>query len=149
KGNIDQVSWVGFSPDGRTLGTSCHDGTLKLWSTASWTQAAVLWDPRLAEGIGFSPDGTRMFTARADGSIRVWHAAGMAEAEPQLITATHEHAAVEAEQTHDWAAAISHLDALISMKPAAAGLRERRGNACAWLGRWAQAKADFDRLAEL
>ena len=70
-----QVECVAFSPDGRTVVTGMHGGTVYIWDAATgkflgWLpshgQGDVIW------GIEFSRDGRHLVTASSIGPVRVW-----------------------------------------------------------------------------
>jgi WD40 repeat protein len=70
-----QVECVAFSPDGRTVATGMHGGTVYIWDTAtgkypgwlpSQAQGDVIW------GIEFFGDGRHVVTASSYGPVRVW-----------------------------------------------------------------------------
>jgi eukaryotic-like serine/threonine-protein kinase len=68
------VSFLDFSPDGKTLAISDWGGTVVLWDTGTQTQMAS-WkaDWHAVTALAFSPDGTRLATALSDGrAARVW-----------------------------------------------------------------------------
>jgi Flp pilus assembly protein TadD len=48
-----------------------------------------------------------------------------------------------------WSAALFHANWLVAAEPASARSRRDRGYACARLGRWAEAVAEYGRVAEL
>lgn len=61
------------SPDGRWLAVGTWVGTVLVWDTTSWTQAAALrGHARLVDGLDFSPDGRLFATASREGHARVW-----------------------------------------------------------------------------
>jgi RNA polymerase sigma factor (sigma-70 family) len=70
-----QVECVAFSPDGRTVVTGMHGGTVYIWNAATgrylgWLpsqgQGDVIW------GIEFTPDGRHVVTGSYTGPVRVW-----------------------------------------------------------------------------
>ncbi|MHC4943385.1 MAG: protein kinase domain-containing protein [Planctomycetota bacterium] len=69
------VPWLAFSPDGKRIATSGHDGHFSIWDRE--TAERILNVP-CHEGpvwsIDFSPDGKRIVTSGADLAARVWDA---------------------------------------------------------------------------
>lgn len=66
---------MAFSPDGRTVATGLHGGTVYIWNAATgeylgWLpsqgQGDVIW------GIEFTPDGRHVVTGSSIGPVRVW-----------------------------------------------------------------------------
>ncbi len=64
-----------FSPDGRRLATTSHDGVVRLWDAQSGREAAPLegHGPKVAQ-IQFSSDGSFLASASVDGTVRLWDA---------------------------------------------------------------------------
>ena len=85
KGHRRGISACDLSPDGKTLATASHDGTIKLWHLATGRELLTL-DFHLAYQLSFSPDGQHLgavsfdFTAPPGQMIsrkekfRIWHA---------------------------------------------------------------------------
>ena len=71
RGHDHKVGWATFSPDGRTVVTASHDGTARLWDSASGRQTAI---PRGHNGgvfyAHFSPNGRAVVTASYDKTTR-------------------------------------------------------------------------------
>jgi RNA polymerase sigma factor (sigma-70 family) len=70
-----QVECVAFSPDGRTVATGMHGGTVYIWNTA--TGRYLGWLPSQGQGdtiwgIEFTPDGRHVVTGSYTGPVRVW-----------------------------------------------------------------------------
>jgi WD40 repeat protein len=155
-GNTDQINWIGFSPDGRTLGTACADGMIRLWSTASWSEVASMNDPNLEFGTAVSPDGIRLFTGCWNGRIRVWRAATRSDADAQADRLADLRAVAQAERLdslsvaispgdkrRNWADALPPLDRLIQRQPREGSYRLRRGHVFMQLGQWDKAATDL------
>jgi WD40 repeat protein len=70
-----QVECIAFSPDGRTVATGMHGGTVYIWDAA--TGKYLGWLPSQGPGddiwgIEFTPDGRHVVTASSTGPVRVW-----------------------------------------------------------------------------
>ena len=64
---------VAFSPNGKLLASGGDDHRVRLWSTTSWKQAAVLEGHDGAiRALAFSRDGKRLATGSSDEVTRVW-----------------------------------------------------------------------------
>jgi WD40 repeat protein len=70
------VADVEFSPDGKVLATSNHDGATQLWDPGNGASLRTLGDEGGAVvDVAFSPDGAFLATASTDGGVRVWRVA--------------------------------------------------------------------------
>jgi WD40 repeat protein len=66
RGHTGQVQSLDFSPDGVTLASAAHDGTVRLWEVAGGAEVRAL-DPGVGKlhAVGFAPDGlTLAFSSR-------------------------------------------------------------------------------------
>jgi tetratricopeptide (TPR) repeat protein len=151
---------VGFSADGRRLVVVSVRGVAAAWDVG--TGQRIAGEPAAADlprDRRFSPDGKRL--ARGDGDLVVIRELQAPDAREldrrRLRTASdpgwHEQEASRRETStlwrpaRWWGAAAWHLDRLVAGRPDDPSLRQRRGEALAELGRWAEARADFAAVA--
>jgi WD40 repeat protein len=67
------VVGMGFSPDSRTLATSCLDGTIRLWDLAAQKQRAVLKGGTASPAsIALSPNGKVLASEQEAGVLGLW-----------------------------------------------------------------------------
>jgi WD domain, G-beta repeat len=85
EGHADWVSSVAFSPDGKTLLSGSHDGTLILWDVVTGRQLRSIEGHRQHDrpfavlSVAFSPDGKMLLSASEDNTLRLWDASTGAE----------------------------------------------------------------------
>ena len=83
EGHRDSVQSVAFSPDGKTLVSSCMDRTIKLWDVESDRLRATLKGHKgCVSSVAFSPDGKTLASASDDNTIKLW------DMETATLTAT-------------------------------------------------------------
>ena len=64
-----------FRPDGRAIATACHDGTARIWDTATGKPLCPPLKHASSVGVvAFHPDGHLVLTGSYDGTARVWDA---------------------------------------------------------------------------
>ena len=75
-GHKGAVTAVAIAPDGTWLATSSHDGTARIWDTATGQQRAVLTGPfGDVRAVAIAPDGTWLATADNYRTARTWDTA--------------------------------------------------------------------------
>ncbi len=73
-GHTNEVAWVAFSPNGRTLASASRDGTIKIWEvqTGDLLRTLVGHEGQV-ESVAFSPDGETLASCGQDLIIRFWN----------------------------------------------------------------------------
>jgi WD40 repeat protein len=74
EGHSDDVTYVAFSPDGKTLASTARDQTLRFWDVGTGKQRFVhKQQGELIETLAFSPDGKLLASAPGpNGQIQLW-----------------------------------------------------------------------------
>ena len=82
EGHAGRVSWVSFAPDGRQIVTGSrdrshdhrhyHDGTARVWDTATGCQLRCLEPSYELAAVALNPDGRQVLTVAPDSTARVW-----------------------------------------------------------------------------
>jgi WD40 repeat protein len=71
-GHLGPIWSVGFSPDGKLVGTVSDDKTARLWDVQSGHEVRrFAYSAGLAD-VAFSPDGEYLLTGSYDGTARLW-----------------------------------------------------------------------------
>ncbi len=75
EGHTDEVSFVGFSPDGSTLASGSRDNTIRLWNANTGEHLQTLNGHKSpVYTVGFSPDGNTLASGSWDRTVRLWNA---------------------------------------------------------------------------
>jgi WD40 repeat protein/serine/threonine protein kinase len=76
KDGSNEVYFVAFSPDGRTLLTGSRDKTLKLWEVKDGRKLRIfVGHEDWVNGVAFSPDGKLVVSGSDDKTVRLWDVA--------------------------------------------------------------------------
>jgi WD40 repeat protein len=81
--DVEGVESVAFSPDGKTLASTCSRRSIKLWDVASGRNTATLKEkglgakelPYLWATVVFSPDGKKLATGGSFNRVKLWDVA--------------------------------------------------------------------------
>lgn len=106
RGHSDTVFDAEFSADGRRLGTTSYDGTVRIWDTTDFSDilpVLSLHGHKAATfGLAFSPDGSSIATASLDQHVFLWSLAAhnhwindlaFSSDGQRLVTASYDHTA--------------------------------------------------------
>ncbi|WP_344291253.1 hypothetical protein [Streptomyces synnematoformans] len=75
RGHEGRVRAVAWSPDGRLIATGSDDRTVRIWSSVTCEEVAILGVHQdKVTSVAWSRDGTRLLTGSFDGTARVWAA---------------------------------------------------------------------------
>jgi Flp pilus assembly protein TadD len=144
----------------RSIGHSISptgDGTIRLWDASTGQEALTLRGyGGLGKAVAYSPDGHCIASGSEDGTVRFWDATPVtsqwrgeraALADRRWLVWQRQEA-VECLVKQQWFAAAWHLGGLIAASPGNRSLHEQRGLTLSYLGRWAEADADFVKATE-
>ncbi|BAZ12676.1 YD repeat protein [Calothrix sp. NIES-4071] len=75
-GHQNGISRIRFSPDGRQIATSSHDGTIKLWHLDGSLIRTFTGHKAEVQDLAFSPDGKLIVSGSHDRTIKLWTVEG-------------------------------------------------------------------------
>ncbi len=72
RGHTDQIQCLDFSPDGATIASSAHDGTVRMWDAASGAELRT-FAPKVGKlhHVAFAPDGLTLAFTSENGHLGV------------------------------------------------------------------------------
>ncbi|KAM3094798.1 TIR domain-containing protein, partial [Phormidesmis sp. 146-12] len=76
EGHSDAVRSVSFSPDGQTVVSGSHDGTVKLWDRQGRELQTLKGHSSSVLSVSFSPDGQTIASGSHDGTVKLWDRQG-------------------------------------------------------------------------
>jgi len=74
-GHTEQVNSVVFSPDGKTLASGSHDGTIRLWELATGKERSSIQEQTpftFHLSVAFCPDGKTLASGSNGEAIKLW-----------------------------------------------------------------------------
>jgi WD40 repeat protein len=76
KGHTNDVTSVGFSPNGTRIVSGSGDGTTRIWDTKTGEEVMKFTFGYKVNAVGFSPDGTHIVSSSLSGFgvIQIWDA---------------------------------------------------------------------------
>jgi WD40 repeat protein len=75
-GHSGVITFVAFSPDGKTLATASWDKSIKLWDVAKGKELLSLkGHSHEVWCVAFAPDGKTLASSSADGKVKLWEVA--------------------------------------------------------------------------
>ena len=74
KGHTDLVTFIDFSPDGKTLVSGAMDNTIRVWDCATGkTEKVLQGHTNTITSLAFSPDGNTLASGSADRTVCIWN----------------------------------------------------------------------------